>query len=654
MILHLDFETRSEVNLKRTGVYVYAEHPSTKIWCACYAVDDGPVQTWQPGEPPPAELEQADLIVAHNANFERIIWRHVLPAHDWPQVPRLQRWRCTMAAALAMALPADLADAAAAAGLEQGKDMQGKRVMLQMAKPRKARKGESEDEVRWYDDAKRLERLIEYCRQDVETERQLHKRLLALRPEEQQLWRLDQVINDRGVQVDRDLCRAAVQVVDQATEWLDQELMELTDAQISSATNAGRFVDWLCRQGYSTGSADKENIDKLLLQPGLPIRVRRVLEIRREGAQASVKKIAALLEGASEDGRARGLLQFHAASTGRWAGRRFQPQNIKRPSSGDDDIELMISDIATGDAQHVRMAHGEPISIVADCLRGMVVAASGCRLLAADFSNIEGRIAAWLSGEQWKVKAFNDFDKGQGPDVYKLAYSRAFNMAANAVSKDQRQVGKVMELALGFQGGVRAFQRMAALYRVEVSDERADELKKAWRAAHPGISKFWYALEDAAKWAIWNPGKPVKAGKVSFLVNGSFLFMRLPSGRSISYPYACIKDKETPWGEMRPQVSYMGVNSYTRKWESCFAHGGLLFENAVSGSARDVLAEAMVRVESAGYPIVLTVHDEIVCEARQEFGGVAQFESLMTTAPKWADGLPIAAKAWEGKRYRKD
>lgn len=653
--LHIDFESRSSVDIRRAGVYVYAEHPSTDIWCAAYALDDEPVGMWLPGEPCPTAVTAACAegwtVIAHNANFERVMWGRILATrYGWPQ-PRLEQWRCTMAMAMAMALPGSLEGAAAALGLEHTKDMEGHGLMLRMASPRRPRKGENPDGVFWFDDEPRKQRLYAYCRQDVEVERQLERRLLALRPSELRLWHLDQTINDRGVYVDTELCRAALQVVETSTRWLNDELRELTGGFVRAASNVAQLTAWLEGRGIRTPSLDKVHIEALLGRGDLTEDVRRCLEIRQEAAKAAVKKIDALLAGMNADGRARGLLQYHAASTGRWAGRRFQPQNIKRPDI--KDVDSAIAAVASGSADLVRILYDQPLAVVGDCLRGMVRAPAGRRLIAADFSNIEGRVLAWLAGEQWKCDAFSAFDRGEGPDIYRLAYARAFGIPVGGVDDDGRQVGKVMELALGYQGGVGAFQTMAVGYRVSVSDERADEIKVAWRDAHPAIVQFWWDLDRAAQQAVQAPGIVYRVGALAFRRAGSFLFLRLPSGRTLCYPYPRVADREVPWGGTRPAVVYKGVDSYTRRWQDCWAYGGLWAENVTQAVARDVMAEAMGRVEAAGYPVVLTVHDEVVSEINCDFGSLSEFEALMVELPSWADGLPVAAKAWSAERYRK-
>lgn len=654
--LHIDFETRSVVDLKKAGVYVYAADKTTDVWCAAYCVDDGDIDLWTPDEPCPEyvrlAVEHNWTIVAHNANFERIIWRELMAKrYGWPQ-PKLTQWRCTMAMALAMGLPGSLENAAAAVGLEARKDMDGHSTMMRMAKPRRARKGELPDGLYWFDDEERKQKLYAYCRNDVAVERELERRLLPLRPSEQQMWWLDQVINDRGVHVDVPLCAAALKVVEQAADWLDQEMSDVTRGAVSACSNVGEIKAWLRDNGCpDVDSIAKGAIDDLLARRDLSPAVRRVLELRREAAKASVAKIAALLNGRSADSRARGLLQYHAASPGRWAGRRFQPQNIKRPDL--EDVDGVIAAVRTGCAETVQLLFGEPLSAVGDTLRGMISAAPGNKIVAADFSNIEGRMQAWFGGEAWKLDAFRAFDAGTGHDLYKIAYARSFGIQPGDVDKPQRQIGKVMELALGYAGGVGAFQKMAAGYGVEVSEHRADELKTLWREAHPGIVNYWFELERAAVAAVQNPGRVFTVGKVAFKVSGSFCFMRLPSGRCICYPYPKVEDVLAPWGKWKPTFTYMGVDSYTRKWVRCQAHGGVLFNNVVQGAARDIEAEAMVRVERAGYPVVLSVHDEVVAEPRIDFGSAEHFEKLMVTLPAWAEGLPVAASAWEGPRYRK-
>lgn len=669
--LHIDFESRSTVDIKKTGAYVYAKHETTDLWCACFAFDDGPVETWRPGEPCPIEIEEhvesGGLIYAHNAAFERVMWENLLgPRYGWP-TPKLEQFRCTMVMAYAMALPGALDDAAPAAGLSIEKDKAGHRLMLQMAKPRKIKK---QPGLHWWDTPEKVERLIAYCKTDVLVERELHKRLRPLKDSELELWFLDQRINDRGVYVDVELCEAAKKVVAATAEKLDEEMRTLTGGAVTACSNRNQIIAWVRERGVATESIAKDQLEELLGRNDLPEGVRKCLTLRRESAKASVAKIDALLRGMCPGGRHRGLLQFHAASTGRWAGRRFQPQNLKRPEL--EDVDSAIDLLLSGDAELVDMAYGEPLSVVGDTIRGMICAPEGKKIIAVDYANIEGRMLAFLAGEQWKLDAFREYDiilgydeKGEkihkGPDLYKLAYSRAFDVPIDKVTKGNRQIGKVMELALGYQGGVGAFQMMAVNYGVRLPDEEVADLRDRWRLAHLNVKQFWWDLEEAAMRAIEEPGSTTYAGEhILFRKAGSFLWMRLPSKRFLAYAYPELREKEMPWIDERTGkparklvMSYMGVNSYTRKWERCFAYGGLLAENATQAAARDVLAEAMPRLEAAGYPIILTVHDEIVAEVVEDFGSVDEMAALMTATSAWAEGCPIVAEGWQGKRYRK-
>lgn len=693
--LHVDLETRSAVDLKSTGVYVYAEDPTTDVWCAAFAVDDEPVQLWTPDMPCPPEIVQAVIegwpIVAHNANFEIALWGGVLgPRYGWP-IPDITRWRCTMAMALAMSLPGSLDNAAAALGLDTRKDVKGYGVMMRMAKPRKVH---ADGTIEWWTDPERMQQLYDYCKQDTEVERELEKRLMPLSPAELDLWHLDQTINSRGVYVDEALCNAAKAIVKGTRARLDEQMKHVTDYAVTACTNATQLASWVRSKGFEADSIAKDKIEILLARDDLTDDVRQALILRREAAKASVAKIDSLLAGMQRDKRSRGLLQYHAASTGRWGGRRFQPQNIKRPKV--KDVDMAIEVVMSGDLEFVDMVYGEPLSVVGDCLRGMIRAAPGNKIIAADFANIEGRVLAWLAGEEWKLQAFRDFDAGVGPDLYKVAYGRSFGVDPASIGKDdpERQIGKVMELALGYQGGPGAFQTMAKGYGVDIglSYDRVTEqagpaiagkaaatwhqrgkssgmtetrwraaevVKMLWREAHPNVTRLWWDLDAAGVEAVRNPGLVINCGPVRLVKKGSFLWLRLPSGRALSYPYPRLAMKDMPWDDdegkpaRREVFSYKGVDSYTRKWTDCYAYGGLWAENVTQAVARDIMADAMKRLEAAGYPIILSVHDEVVCEVPEAFGDVETFCGVMTEPPAWAKGLPIAAEGFESIRYRK-
>ncbi len=694
--LHIDLESRSAVDLRKTGVYVYAESPTTDLWCAAYAVGDDPIELWTPGQPCPAVIaaavEQGWHFHAWNANFERTMWAHILaPRYGWPE-PKLEQWRCTMAAALAMGLPGQLANAAPALGLDTVKDMQGASLMMRMARPRSTIIDDlGEPHYVWWSEAEKINRLAAYCIQDVEVERKIHQRISPLTADEQKLYFLDQQINDRGVYVDAELCNAAKKIVAATADRLNAEMGETTGWVVESCSNVTQLSKFCRDNGVEVDSLRKDKVATLLARSDLPDAVRDALELRQDAAKASVKKINAALVGRSADGRAKGLFFFSGATTGRWAGRRVQPQNLQRPAKG-VDVECVIADIMTGSLDLVDMLHGNPLAAVGNAIRGIVCAAPGKKLVAADLANIESRVLAWLAGESWKLDAFAAYDAKTGPDVYVIGYSRSFGVEPNKVDDTQRLIGKVQELALGYQGGVGAFQSMGRIYNVNIGRsygmlreaspdlakraveayagggkasgiperdwQAAEIVKLGWREANPRIVQFWADLESSALQAVDKPGDIIPCGKVSFLKKGSFLWVQLPSGRPLCYPYPALTEKEMPWKDKRTgksarKLTFTFKTEINRSFVDSYAYGGLWAENVTQAAARDILAEALKRIDAAGYPPVLHAHDEAVAEVPQDFGSVEEFCRLMAEAPTWAKGCPISAAGWAGARYRK-
>lgn len=689
----IDFETRGVLDLRKTGAERYFEHADTGFWCVCFAFDNGSVETWIPDEidsetyervkPPRALIEHVAArreVVAHNAHFEMCGWARLI--RDGHRLPPLdpRQVNDTMARARALGLPGGLEEAAAAMRLPVQKDMDGRRLMLQMARPRK-----KEPLEWWHDDAKLL-RLIEYCKTDVEVERLLHAKLPPLSAEERALWVRDYEINQRGVLLDIPSVERASVIVAEEQKRLGAEVKALTKGVVPSASAVAKMTEWLATQNVETDGLAKAKVRELLAGDALDGNelARAVVELRKEAAKASTAKLKAMQAGACADGRARGLFAYHGAATGRWAGRRVQTQNMPRPDKSFkfQDAENVIAWLKHG-AAGIRLEYGSVLDAVSWSLRSLIIAAPGSRFLQADYSNIEGRMLAWLAGEEWKLEAFRQFDAGHGADLYKLAYSKAFGVPVDSVNDDQRQVGKVMELALGYQGGHGAFISMGANYGLkpadlvepirdaadpDIWDEAADRYEKGaygltrdeyaaigvivrgWRTAHPAVQRFWYGLNDAALEAVKKPGTVSSAGPhIRYKVVGDFLYCRLPSGRKIAYAYPHIG--VNTYGRL--SVIYWGVDSRTRKWQEQHMYGGLASENVTQAAARDVLAEGIVRTESAGYPCTMHIHDEILSETQSNHGSLAHFMQLMAVVPDWAQGLPVAVLGWEGERYRK-
>ena len=630
----------------------YAADASTSVLCAAFAVGNAPPELWIPDTPCPKIIKCAVLegwiIHAFNANFELTIWHHILaPRHGWPE-PKLSQWRCTMAAALALSLPAKLENVAHTLELRHQKDVVGHRLMMMTAKPRKARKDENPDGVYWFDDQDRLGRLYEYCQQDVEIERELFARLQPLLPSEQALWILDATINERGFCIDRDLAEAARKIAQAAAPEIDAELAEVTGGIVTSVNQVAKLQEWLKQNGCTVKDLQKKTVATLLEDAELPSKVQRVLELRQDGGQAAAKKINTLLQRAGADGRIRGALQFHKASTGRWAGVGFQPQNLKRPEV--EDLEAAISAVKTGEYEHVHSLYPQALSLLGDLGRSLIVAAPGHTLIGADFSAVESRVLAWVAGEQWKLDAYARYDATQDPhdEPYCILACRMLHVPDGSFTPEspERKIGKTADLACGYMGGAGAIEKFAP----GVFDEaKREQIKNEWRSTHPRIKNFWYSIDRATWAAVQNRGRVIRCGPVAFRCVGAFLFLKLPSGRKLAYPIARTKLIDPQRGVV------LFADNAAGRWRDCRdgrgAYGGVWTENIVQAISRDLLAEAMLRIESAGYSIVLHVHDEIVGEVPESFGSTEEFTRIMTRAPSWALTLPIAAKAWAGPRF---
>jgi DNA polymerase len=631
------------------GAWRYSEHTSTDVWCCAYAVDDGPIELWIPGDPIPAAFIEAAsnpdwLVAAFNDTFERLIEQHIMaPRYGWPLIP-IERHRCLQAAALARALPGSLDGAASALKLEQQKDIAGRRLMLQMARPRKPRKNEDPEQIYWFNDSGRLERLYAYCKQDTATERELAKHVPFLEGNEQALWILDQLINDRGVHIDRQLLDAALKIAEQGRAEIDVELAKVTAGEIDSVNQVKRLLKWLNDQGAKLKNIGKETLEKALTKE-LPDMVKHVIQLRLDGAHAAANKLDTMQDWLNGDSRARGTLRFHGASTGRWSSHGIQLQNLKKPVV--DDIDEAIAAVASGSLEHVRKDYPRPISVVGDITRALICAAPGHRLIAADLSGIESRVIAWVSGQKSKLDMWRRFDEtGKPEDEPYYIIGRSFGV----LEEKARTIGKIADLAFGYQGSIGAWRKLAP--DDPAPDDQIKLLQSRWHDAHPRTKEFWKAINGKAITAVRFPHRRVAFQRpewrhLSFESDGTFLFMQLPSGRKLAYPFPSLHT-DTEWGSA--SVVFMDTS---KGWSENSAYGGLWTENVVSAIARDILAEAMQRLEAAGYGIVLHVHDEIVAEAPDGFGSVEEFVGILTAPPAWAEGLPLAAKGRNGPRFAK-
>lgn len=690
--LWLDLETFSPIDIK-AGAYVYAT--KAEILLFAYAIDDGPSKVWDKANEPnraPHELLRAFNdpmveLVAHNAQFDRVI----LDATD--AKTDIGRWRCTMAQAQAHGFPGSLDRLGRILGLpeDKAKSSEGKKLINRFCKPAPA--NHKADRYTKETHPEEWARFVEYARRDIDAMREVHKRLpdWNYRGDELELWRLDQKINDRGFAVDRELVKAGAEAADAEKTALTERFQELTGGAVAKPTQRAKFQEYL-NEAFGLELEDtRSSTFQLLMKEPLHSDCRELMELSMMANKTSTAKYKTLLPAIGKDDRFRGGLQFAgAARTRRWAGRTFQPHNL--PSRGlppQKAVERYIDALKLGCHDFLfdnLMLHGSA------ALRGVLVAPEGRKLVVSDLSNIEGRVNAWLAGETWKLEAFEAFDRGEGPDLYNVTAGQLLGKSPYDIDKTERNVlGKVPELALGYEGGVGAFQTFSQAYGVQMVDhwptiqrtlgreavDRAyfnwdkwgearndgvvektewlasETVKLAWRARHPAIVELWAACRDAATMALENRGKTFTAGshlKFKAVIYGGWLYllMRLPSGNFLVYFDPKISETDGT-------LTYMGVDPLTSQWARTHTYGGKLVENACQSFARDVLAHSMPKIEAAGYQMLLTVHDEDVTEAPDEPEFNADhLSSILATNPPWAQGLPLAAAGFEADRYRKD
>lgn len=729
--VHIDFETASTTDLVKSGVYRYAEDPNTRTWGFSYKFDDdNNVYQWRPGYFDPIRLLQhvaaGGRVVAHNAAFERRIW-NILLIHrymltHWPRL-RIEQQDCTMARAAAIAHPQQLEKLATALQMDNHKDADGSALMMKMSRPRKFH---NDGTIEWWDSEENIDRVMKYCDQDIRTECEADMKLPPLTDSEKQMWIFDQVINERGVPIDLDAVTRCVELVDYSKKQADSEMRTLTGRTVPKCSNDKSLIEWVKSRGIECDTVRKGVQDDLMFMGDLnndPL-VREVISLRRASKKTSTAKYAAMTKCVSSDGRIRGLLNYHGASTGRWAGRLVQPQNFPRLDFDEEghiilwlhellaDYTLSIQDVyALLVAVHGPVA---PLSLLSRALRSMIKAPPGKKFVGGDFSNIEGRMNAWFANEQWKLQAFRDYDtiipgqfdkkgkpKRKGPDLYNLAYAKSFGIDVDAVTGGQRQIGKVEELALGFQGSHGAVITMGDTYGLDpytlsgpimaaTSDQLWDAtaglyhvkgthrfdlqekewtaikiLVENWRKANPLIVQSWWDLQDAAIAAVSTPGQVVAVcdGKIQYYSDTRNLWCVLPGGRMLCYTSPSIKTDKverqradgTTYVTYKKKVCFWGVDSETKQWREQTLYGGLQCENVVQAASRDVMCDRMLAAESDGFPLILTVHDELLTEVDEHdaYRDDKRLQAIMSIVPRGFEGLPLAAAAWEDTRYVK-
>ena len=630
MIVSIDFETRSKVDITSYGLDKYARDPSTEVLCMAYSIDGGPVELYTPDQTIPQFMYQNDVtFYAWNAAFEFNIMKHVL------QLPvKWEQFVDSMAIAAANNLPQGLEDCAIALDSEYKKDPKGKRLLQKLSKPKK--------DGTWNEDPELLDELYEYCKQDVRTEMGITRQLRALSSNEQKVWVLTQKINDRGVPVDPQELKNAVFACENNKATINREITELTGGY--TANQPAKLIEWLGERGFKVDDMTAETVTKMLQRSNLPDDIRRMLELRRDGSLTSVAKFEKMLE-VQVGGRIRNTLVYHGASTGRFASRGgLNLQNIARPTLADDAIEEATERILV-------RGEGGTMDELSSLVRAAIKAPEGYTFVDADFSSIENRVASWISGQNDVLEAFR-----LGLDEYKQFASTAlYNVPYEEVTKDMRQVSKSAVLGCMFGQGAKGLVEYADGMGVKLTPAEAEKAVKAYRGKYAKVKSAWYDMETQAINAINVPGTAFRSGKVLFKVAKDALWMQLPSGRLICWRHPQVEKQLTPWGAMKDGITVWNQNTFTRKWGRNKLIGSSIFQSAVQATARDMLTEAMLLLEDHGYSVLNCIHDEIlllVPEAEGE-SALTHVLELMTKAPAWAPQFPLVAEGWVAKRYRK-
>jgi len=645
-ILAIDIETYSSTDLIKSGVYKYVEAPDFEILMIAYSFDGGGIHLLESQYADFDALvkylvDPAILKTAYNANFERTCLAKFFDVELPPE-----QWECTMVKSSMLGLPLSLDMVAKVLKLSEQKDAAGKALIKYFSMPCKPTKANGERTRNMPEHSpEKWEQFKEYCRQDVKTELAIREKIkfFEIPEEEKKLWCLDQRINDEGVLLDKVFMNQAITMSAMNTAKLSEEAVRLTG--LDNPNSAAQLKTWLSEEtGEYVNSLTKAAIPEILKSTDCEI-VTRVLEIRQEMSKTSVKKYEAMRKGICADDRVRGLLQFYGANrTGRWAGRLVQVQNL--PQNHLVDLELARESVKSGDLELVEMLFGNVPDTLSQLIRTAFVAPEGYRFIVADFSAIEARVIAWLAGEKWRLDVFNTHGK-----IYEASAAQMFKVPLESVTKGSplRQKGKVSELALGYQGGPGALISMGAL-KMGLSEEELPKLVAMWRNANKAIVRLWQVVEEAAIVAV-TTGEPVQIMHgIRFNVERGILFIKLPSGRRLSYLSPAMK----PGKFGKEVLTYQGMDQTTKQWKVQDTYGGKLVENLTQAIARDCLAVAMLRVADANYKIVMSVHDEIVIETKDGAGSLEEVNNIMSTPIPWAKGLPLTADSYETKFYKKD
>lgn len=657
-IAHLDFETFSELDIRKVGGYRYARHQSTEVLIACYKLPGMlDVAVWLPREEDPPEdlieyVASGGKIGAHNAAFERVIWKHVLRRMH-PTTPEIKdvQWICTAAKAAACGLPRSLEKALKALQAKVMKDEEGAKLIKVFCQPKKPSARDPRTRILPEQD-QRFQRFVQYCQQDVRGEYVLDELLPDLIPRQRRMFLLDMLMNDRGLPIDLPLVKKALVVVKELEEDIAKQVATLTGGL--KATQVAKMLEMFEARGIELANMQKATIVAALKNEDLDDTTRALLELRVEAGKASTKKLVSMLACADpNDWIVQGGFLLYGAHTGRYAGRLVQPHNFIRGLLKDKQRELIFKLLDSYSADVFKLLYERPIDAISQCMRGFIRAPEGHELAVVDYTAIEARVLAWVAGEEEQLEAFR-----RGLDVYKVMAVKLYKLkSVNEVEDEQRRIAKNLVLGCGYQLGGPKFVDYAANAGVVISEDFAKSAVKAYRDSVPNIVASWGKVEKLVALALRNHGETYEGLKCKFHtrpmpVKGEvWLCIELPSGREIRYPYAKAVPCER-WGKPAYEISFR--TEIKGQWVKEKTYGGKLIENIVQAVAFDIMQEGMLSAEVNGYPVIGTVHDELLTLRKKGTSCVKELEKLVCTIPRWSTGIPLAAKGFICDRYKKD
>lgn len=641
--MNIDIETYSEADLSKSGVYKYVDAPGFEVLLFGYSADGGPVKviSLAEGEELPQEIKEAlldDTVLkfAFNAQFERVCLGKYLGVHLAPDA-----WRCTMVASLYLGLPGSLAQVGAVLGVEKKKLETGKDLIKFFSvpcKPTKTNGGRTRNLPEH--DREKWEQFITYNARDVETEMEIMDKVARF-PVPDFLWKQyaqDQRINDLGIELDMALVTQAIKCDEESRERYLKRAQELTG--LENPNSPIQLKEWILSNGVEMETLTKVEVASVMETATGP--VKEVLELRQLLSKSSVKKYVAMETCRCSDGRAHGLLQFYGANrTGRWAGRLVQVQNL--PQNHIPDLAVARNLIKSGCFEAVELLYDSIPDTLSQLIRTAFVSREGCKFMVADFSAIEARVIAWLAGESWRQEVFRN-----NGDIYCASASQMFGVPVekHGVNGELRQKGKIAELALGYGGGVGAMISMGAI-DMGLAEEELQPIVDSWRQSNPAIVKLWWDVHRCVIKAVKDK-QPQTYKCLTFEYQSGMLFIGLPSGRRLAYAKPSVYRNDYD----RDEIAYMGVDA-TKKWGKINSYGPKFVENIIQAMSRDILAEAMERLEAAGYDIVMHVHDEAVIEAPRD-AVLDDACRIMSKTPDWTPGLILNAAGYECEFYQKD